>query len=163
MCDNNIIRAKQLFKVFTWRFYKCLSFLFSLFILISFTFLSQRKVSSISSIQESLILCFISNIVLDEFRMCFRVFLLFPPFSPGFFIWNVSWVSAVNELAMLFLFYPSISSVCFDLVSRRQLIFLSSLFLLHERLSFCHVLPFIPSSASIFKSQYQLLIPQGPV
>ena len=33
-------------------------------------------------------------------------------FSPGFFIWEISWVSAVNEFAMLFLFHPGHFHMC---------------------------------------------------
>ena len=62
MCDDNIIRAKELFIVFTYLvgdFMNIFSVLFSfLFIFTSFTFFSQQRVFSISSFQESLILRF---------------------------------------------------------------------------------------------------------
>ena len=72
------------------------------------------RILSISSFHESLILCSSAMLYLINSGLILGIFSCLLLFSPGFFICKISWVYAVNELAMLFLFHPGHFDVTFD-------------------------------------------------
>ena len=95
-CDNNIITAKKL--------------------IFFFTFLVSRPLLCLVRERFSQFHLFksfpLALLYLINSGCILEVFLPFLFLSPGFFIWEISCVSTVNEVAMLFLFRPGHFYAC---------------------------------------------------